>query len=170
VDDLGRSDIIATFSSRGAWKGPFGGAKVARGYKGQAHTGLPKYELSDSWLGRLIGAKKVSYPDANYGVVKNLSASEHAAVTRHELAHIRFFHSYPEVTHLAGRVVGTPGQGVASFVIEFHGNMAEHSGNIGKAFFGALLKDTDSIPMVVDCVYATGFVLSGYCIWKNFSK
>jgi hypothetical protein len=169
-DDLGRSDMGATFFFQDAWKGPFGGATVAHGYKGQAHTGPPKYELSDSWFGRLIGAEKVCYPDANYGVAKNLSAAEHAAVTRHELAHISFFRSYPEITHLAGRGVGTPGKGVASFIIEFHGNMAEHSGNIGKAPFGALLKDTKSIPMFIDGPYATGLGLTGHCIWQYVSK
>lgn len=48
--------------------------------------------------------------------------------------------------------------------------MAEHSGNIGKAFFGALLKDTESVPMFIDGAYATGLGLSGYYIWQHFSK
>ncbi|MDP1559996.1 MAG: hypothetical protein Q8M16_01200 [Pirellulaceae bacterium] len=170
ADDIGQSDMGTTFYSRDAWKGPFGGAKVRPGFRGQAHTGPPKFEPSDSWFGRLIGAKKVSYPNANYGVVKNLSAADFAAVTRHEQAHINFFRAYPEITHLAGRGVGTPGKGVASFIIEFHGNMAEHSGNIGKAFFGALLKDTEWVPLAMDGAYLTGLGLSGYYFWQRFNK
>ncbi|MDP1560664.1 MAG: hypothetical protein Q8M16_04645, partial [Pirellulaceae bacterium] len=169
ADDLRQSAGSSFGSKSKPWKGAFGEASVRKGLKGEAHTGPPLFEESDWLVFRLLGVKKISFPKANYGIAKNLSAEEFAATTRHELAHLDFFKSYPRTAHWAGSKTGTPGQGIANFIIEFHGNMAEHSGHIGKAFLGALGKDTPWQGMAIDGIYV-GAGVGGYFAWNWFNR
>ncbi|MBL8892389.1 MAG: hypothetical protein JNL67_20605, partial [Planctomycetaceae bacterium] len=170
ADDFRHSAGYSFGSKTKPWKGKYGEAWVDNGLKGQAHTGPPLYEESDWLVFRLLGINKISFPKANYGLAKNLPVEEIPAITRHEEAHIRFFNAFPRITLVAGTKPGTPGQGIANFLLEFHGNMAEHNYHIGKAFLGAIGKDTPWEVMAIDAGYSAGAVgfglVGGYFTWK----
>ncbi len=169
ADDFRHSAGYSFGSKTKPWKGKYGEAWVDNGLKGQAHTGPPLYEESDWLVFRLLGVQKISFPKANYGIAKNLSGAEFAAITRHEKAHIWFFNAFPRTTLWASSRIGTPGKGISRFLIELHGNMAEHNGHIGKAFLGAIGKDTPWEVLAIDAGYSVGAVgvgLDGYFTWK----
>jgi hypothetical protein len=142
TDDVAQSTSCTFTSREKAWKDPFGQMHVRNGLKGEARTGPPLHEESDWLVFRLLGINKISFPKTNYGIAKNLSGAEFAAITRHEKTHIWFFNAFPRTTLWASSRIGTPGKGISRFLIELHGNMAEHNGHIGKAFLGAIGKDT----------------------------
>lgn len=140
------------FGSRAPWKRPLGEAKVRPGDDGTTYPAEPMYSKYNNWLlNKIPGLRWVEYPNRNYGVIKGLR--NEAAVRAHELAHMDFIKNYPQVTHLAARHGYFPGKGIARTIIEFHGNLAEHKGNIGKALLGTL-KDTDLVALTVDAIAA----------------
>lgn len=91
------------------------------------------------------------------------------ATTRHEEAHIWFFNAFPRITLCASSRIGAPGKGISRF-IEPHGNMAEHTGHIGKAISGAMFKDTPWQFIGIDGAYVAGAGVGGYYAWNWFNR
>lgn len=116
----------------------FGRAKVRPGDLGTTYA-TPQYERYQHWLLRLIpGLRKVTYTNFSYGVLRRLPDVVERGVRRHELAHVALMRRFPQIPHLAGRRGYWPGKGVASTIMELHGNIARFGRNIPAALWQTL--------------------------------
>ena len=136
----------------------FGRSKVRPGEEGTTYA-TAFYTKYQHWLLRHIPwLRRVTYRDISYG-------ARTAGARRHELAHVMFLKRFPQIAHLAARQPCFPGKGLASVIMELHGNVARYGRNV-PAVLWQTLSDVNHLAIAGDVGVVFG-IYGWYHFWNE---